>query len=84
MLDFLKWLTFNCCSVSGAEMELMFLIFLIFSETLSVGAQFNGYNCDANLHSRFPGEELCFRMTKWKLCIYVLLMKILLKLATYM
>ncbi|KAI3373121.1 hypothetical protein L3Q82_006360 [Scortum barcoo] len=24
---------------------------------LSVGAQFNGYNCDANFHSRFPAER---------------------------
>lgn len=28
------------------------------SKALSVGAQFNGYNCDANFHSRFPGKEL--------------------------
>lgn len=39
-------------------MEHILLILLIFSKALSVGAQFNGYNCDANFHSRFPGEEL--------------------------
>lgn len=38
-------------------MEHIFLILLLFSKALSVGAQFNGYNCDANFHSRFPGEE---------------------------
>ncbi len=39
-------------------MEHIFLILLLFSKVLSAGAQFNGYNCDANFHSRFPGEEL--------------------------
>ncbi len=46
------------CSVLGAEMEHILLILSLFSKALSVGAQFNGYNCDANFHSRFPGEEL--------------------------
>ncbi|KAK2912373.1 hypothetical protein Q8A73_006486 [Channa argus] len=27
------------------------------SEAVSVSTQFNGYNCDANYHSRFPGER---------------------------
>lgn len=39
-------------------MEHILLILLLFIKALSVGAQFNGYNCDANFHSRFPGEEL--------------------------
>ena len=39
-------------------MENTFLILLLFSKGLSVGTQFNGYNCDANAHSRFPGKEL--------------------------
>lgn len=39
-------------------MEHILLILLLFSKALSVGAQFNGYNCDANFHSRIPGEEL--------------------------
>ncbi|XP_071390893.1 zona pellucida-like domain-containing protein 1 [Centroberyx affinis] len=43
--------------LSGAEMKRMYLIFLLMSETTSVFAQFNGYNCDANYHSRFPGER---------------------------
>ncbi|XP_071762038.2 zona pellucida-like domain-containing protein 1 [Centroberyx gerrardi] len=43
--------------LSGAEMKRMYLIFLLMSETASVFAQFNGYNCDANYHSRFPGER---------------------------
>lgn len=39
-------------------MEHIYLILLLLSTVLSAGAQFNGYNCDANFHSRFPGEEL--------------------------
>lgn len=39
-------------------MEHILLIILLLSKALSVGAQFNGYNCDANFHSRFPGEKL--------------------------
>lgn len=39
-------------------MEHILLILLLLSKALSVEAQFNGYNCDANFHSRFPGEEL--------------------------
>ncbi|KAF3692660.1 Zona pellucida-like domain-containing protein 1 [Channa argus] len=35
----------------------MCLIFLLMSEAVSVSTQFNGYNCDANYHSRFPGER---------------------------
>ncbi|KAK5918763.1 hypothetical protein CgunFtcFv8_003498 [Champsocephalus gunnari] len=38
-------------------MEHIFLILLLFSKALSAGAQFNGYNCDANFHSRFPAER---------------------------
>uniref|UniRef100_A0A3B3XNS7 Zona pellucida-like domain-containing protein 1 n=1 Tax=Poecilia mexicana TaxID=48701 RepID=A0A3B3XNS7_9TELE len=38
-------------------MEHIFWIFLIFCQIFSVGAQFNGYNCDANFHSRFPAER---------------------------
>ncbi|XP_019135003.1 zona pellucida-like domain-containing protein 1a isoform X1 [Larimichthys crocea] len=41
----------------GAEMEHILLILLLFIKALSVGAQFNGYNCDANFHSRFPAER---------------------------
>lgn len=48
----------NSGSVSGAEMEHLLLILLLFIKALSVGAQFNGYNCDTNFHSRFPGEKL--------------------------
>ncbi|KAF6725744.1 Zona pellucida-like domain-containing protein 1 [Oryzias melastigma] len=39
-------------------MESIFFILLMFIKTLFAGAQFNGYNCDANFHSRFPGEDL--------------------------
>lgn len=46
------------CSVLGAEMENIVLIILLFSKASSVAAQFNGYNCDANFHSRFPGEKM--------------------------
>lgn len=48
----------NSGSVAGAEMEYVLLSLLLFIKALSVGAQFNGYNCDTNFHSRFPGEEL--------------------------
>lgn len=46
------------CFPPGAEMEQICLILLLVSKALSVGAQFNGYNCDANFHSRFPGEKI--------------------------
>lgn len=39
-------------------MENIVLIILLFSKASSVAAQFNGYNCDANFHSRFPGEKM--------------------------
>ncbi|XP_076002614.1 zona pellucida-like domain-containing protein 1 isoform X2 [Genypterus blacodes] len=35
----------------------MCFVFLLMSQSASVFAQFNGYNCDANHHSRFPGER---------------------------
>lgn len=54
------FLSAHSFSVPGAEMEHIFLILLLFSKALSAGAQFNGYNCDANFHSRFPGEENTF------------------------
>lgn len=41
---------------SGADMERICLILLLLYKLLIVKAQFNGYNCDANFHSRFPGE----------------------------
>lgn len=52
------FLMLNSVSVSGAEMEHLLLTLLLFIKALSVGAQFNGYNCDTNFHSRFPGEKL--------------------------
>lgn len=39
-------------------MEQVWLLLLLTIKVLSVTAQFNGYNCDANLHSRFPGKCL--------------------------
>lgn len=45
---------------SGAEMERICLGLLLMSKALSVIAQFNGFNCDANFHSRFPGKTVCF------------------------
>ncbi|XP_029629159.1 zona pellucida-like domain-containing protein 1 isoform X1 [Salmo trutta] len=41
----------------GVKMERICLILLLMSRTTSVLAQFNGYNCDANYHSRFPAER---------------------------
>ncbi|XP_037632108.1 zona pellucida-like domain-containing protein 1 [Sebastes umbrosus] len=43
--------------LSGAEMTRMCLVFLLMSNAASVSTQFNGYNCDASYHSRFPGER---------------------------
>ncbi|XP_069003440.1 zona pellucida-like domain-containing protein 1 [Embiotoca jacksoni] len=42
---------------SGAEMTRACFVLLLMSDAASVFAQFNGYNCDANHHSRFPGER---------------------------
>lgn len=39
-------------------MENIVLIILLFGKASSVAAQFNGYNCDGNFHSRFPGENM--------------------------
>ncbi|XP_029571247.1 zona pellucida-like domain-containing protein 1 isoform X1 [Salmo trutta] len=41
----------------GGKMERLCLILLLMSRTTSVLAQFNGYNCDATYHSRFPAER---------------------------
>ncbi|XP_043927922.1 zona pellucida-like domain-containing protein 1 [Protopterus annectens] len=38
-------------------MEQAWLLLLLTTNIISVSAQFNGYNCDANLHSRFPAER---------------------------
>uniref|UniRef100_A0A2K6DIR6 Zona pellucida-like domain-containing protein 1 n=1 Tax=Macaca nemestrina TaxID=9545 RepID=A0A2K6DIR6_MACNE len=38
-------------------MEQIRLLLLLTIRVLSGSAQFNGYNCDANLHSRFPAER---------------------------
>nr|XP_020478059.1 zona pellucida-like domain-containing protein 1 [Monopterus albus] len=38
-------------------MTQMCFIILLMSKAASISAQFNGYNCDATYHSRFPGER---------------------------
>uniref|UniRef100_A0A9L0K4D8 Zona pellucida-like domain-containing protein 1 n=1 Tax=Equus asinus TaxID=9793 RepID=A0A9L0K4D8_EQUAS len=38
-------------------MEQICLLLLLTMRVLPGSAQFNGYNCDANLHSRFPAER---------------------------
>ncbi|XP_048350505.1 zona pellucida-like domain-containing protein 1 [Sphaerodactylus townsendi] len=38
-------------------MEQVWLLILLTVKVLPVIAQFNGYNCDSNLHSRFPAER---------------------------
>lgn len=43
--------------LSGVQMAPMGFIFLLVGNTVAVSTQFNGYNCDANHHSRFPGEK---------------------------
>ncbi|XP_056323176.1 zona pellucida-like domain-containing protein 1a [Danio aesculapii] len=38
-------------------MERLCVILLLVSKTFIANAQFNGFNCDANFHSRFPAER---------------------------
>ncbi|XP_063063240.1 zona pellucida-like domain-containing protein 1 [Engraulis encrasicolus] len=38
-------------------MEWLCVVMFLISGPSSASAQFNGYNCDANFHSRFPGER---------------------------
>ncbi|XP_046892074.1 zona pellucida-like domain-containing protein 1 [Hypomesus transpacificus] len=38
-------------------MERVYVILLVIFRMSSVSTQFNGYNCDANYHSRFPAER---------------------------
>ncbi|KAL2085113.1 hypothetical protein ACEWY4_018433 [Coilia grayii] len=45
------------CRDPSAEMEWLCVVMFLISGPPSAGAQFNGYNCDANFHSRFPGER---------------------------
>lgn len=44
-------------SFLGFAMEQIWLLLLLTTRVLPGSAQFNGYNCDANLHSRFPGKS---------------------------
>lgn len=48
---------FNNFAFLGVAMEPICLLLLVISKVISAGAQFNGYNCDANYHSRFPGKN---------------------------
>lgn len=41
----------------GLAMESIWLLLLLSAYMMSVDAQFNGYNCDATQHSRFPGKR---------------------------
>ncbi|XP_037534346.1 zona pellucida-like domain-containing protein 1 [Nematolebias whitei] len=43
--------------LSRVQMARMGFIFLLIGNTVAVSTQFNGYNCDANYHSRFPAER---------------------------
>ncbi|XP_065596933.1 zona pellucida-like domain-containing protein 1 [Cyrtonyx montezumae] len=45
-------------SIQSFAMEQVWLLLLLTIKVLLVTAQFNGYNCDANLHSRFPDLAL--------------------------
>lgn len=48
------------------EMMRLCFMFLLMKNLASVLSQFNGYNCDTNYHSRFPGEIcLLFRHSVW-------------------
>lgn len=44
-------------SFLGFAMERIWLLLFLTIRVLPGSAQFNGYNCDANLHSRFPGKS---------------------------
>ncbi|XP_005800962.3 zona pellucida-like domain-containing protein 1 [Xiphophorus maculatus] len=43
--------------LSGARMAQTCFLLLLIGNAISVSTQFNGYNCDANYHSRFPAER---------------------------
>lgn len=40
----------------GGESVQVCLVLLLVMNGASVSSQFNGYNCDASYHSRYPGE----------------------------
>lgn len=42
--------------LSGGELVQAGLVLLLVMNAASVSSQFNGYNCDASYHSRYPGE----------------------------
>lgn len=42
--------------LSGGRLLQVCLVLLLVMNAASVSSQFNGYNCDANFHSRYPGE----------------------------
>uniref|UniRef100_A0A8D0JVW1 Zona pellucida-like domain-containing protein 1 n=1 Tax=Sus scrofa TaxID=9823 RepID=A0A8D0JVW1_PIG len=44
-------------NAGGFAMERIWLLLFLTIRVLPGSAQFNGYNCDANLHSRFPAER---------------------------
>lgn len=54
----------NICfpSFPGVEMEWICVPLLLFSGIHLAFTQFNGFNCDPNYHSRFPGKKLRARM----------------------
>jgi len=49
----------NVCfpSFAGVEMEWICVPLLLFSGIHLAFTQFNGFNCDPNHHSRFPGKK---------------------------
>lgn len=61
------------------EMMQLCFMFLLMKNLASVLSQFNGYNCDTNYHSRFPGEiYLLFRHSAWtkeQVMVYYLVKK---------
>lgn len=67
------WCPHACYSFLDFTMEQIWLLLLLAARVRPGSAQFNSYNCDANLHSRFPGESDLHLLSNWfweeQLCV---------------
>lgn len=48
----------TCSLFPGVEMEWMYVALVLSNGIHLAFSQFNGFNCDPNYHSRFPGKKL--------------------------